>query len=116
MRHLSKGRKFNRERGMRQAFIKSLAANIVLKGKIETTEARAKEARPVVERLVSIGKGQTTADFRILLAFLPKKAAEKVFYDLAPKYKERNGGYLRIMKSSKLRKGDASRMAIIEFV
>lgn len=116
MRHLNKGKKFNRKKGQRAAFMKSLANNVILKGKIETTEVRAKEIKPYVERLITIAKKQDLAAFRILLACLTKGAAEKAYYDLAPKYKERKGGYLRIIKGTKMRMKDGSAMAIIEFV
>ena len=96
--------------------MKSLASNLVMKEKIETTVTRAKEIRPLVEHLVTIAKRQNLASFRLVLAKLPKKPAQKIFYDLAPKYKDRHGGYLRIVKSAKARKRDGVSLAIIEFV
>jgi len=87
-----------------------------MKERIETTEARAKELRPQVEKLITLGKKQTTASLRLLLARLPKVSATKIYYDLAPKYKKRAGGYLRILKTSERRKRDAAKMSVIEFV
>ncbi len=109
-------RKFGRTRGPRKLFLQTLAHNLIMKGKITTTVTRAKSIRPIVERLVTIAKKQTLADFRRLLSALPKASAEKLYYDIAPKYKERKGGYLRIMKATEWRKRDAVDMAIVEFV
>ncbi|MEK9186049.1 MAG: 50S ribosomal protein L17 [Patescibacteria group bacterium] len=109
-------RKFHRKIGPRRAFFKGLASNLILREKIETTTARAKEIRPIVERLVSIAKKQQLPSLRLLLSKLPKESAQKLFYEIAPRYKERVGGYLRIIKEAKRRKRDAAPMAIIEFV
>jgi large subunit ribosomal protein L17 len=109
-------RKFHRTTSRRRLFIKSVAAGLIRQGKIETTVARAKEIRPVVERLLTIAKKQETAALRTLLARLPRAAAEKLFYEIAPRYKERKGGYLRIIKSSGARKRDGALQAVIEFV
>ena len=109
-------RKFGWKAGPRRAFIKGLANNLIMKEKIETTTPRAKEIRPIVERFVTIAKKQQLAGFRILLAKLPKQAAEKLYFDIAPRYKDRAGGYLRIVKEAKSRKRDAAPLAFIEFV
>lgn len=109
-------RKFHRERGQRRAFLQGLAHNLIMKEKIETTVARAKEIRPLVERLVTVAKKQHLAALRTLFSKLPKKTAQKLFYEIAPRYKERAGGYLRIIKEAKFRKRDAAPMSIIEFV
>lgn len=109
-------RKFHKTTGKRRAFRKGIAANLIMKGKILTTVARAKEIRPVVERYVSFAKTQEVAKLRLLLSLLPKNAAEKVYYEIAPKYKDRKGGYLRIIKQSTQRFRDGSKMATIEFV
>jgi len=117
MRHLKRGRKFNKKRGARKAFFKILLANLILKGKIHTTEARAKEIRPMIERLVSIGKAQNLAAFRLLLSRLSTKSvAEKLYYEIVPRYKDRQGGYTRILKTSRTRKRDSAPTAIIEFI
>ncbi len=109
-------RKFNRKTGPRRSFLKGLASNLILREKIETTVPRAKEIRPLVEKLLTIAKKQQLAGLRILLSRLPKDAAQKLFYEIAPRYKERAGGYLRITKESKSRKRDSAPLSIIEFV
>ena len=116
MRHLKKGRKFHRKRGQRNALLKSLIGNLVLKERMETTEARAKEIRSRTEKLITLGKKKNLAALRLLISRVHKRAAEKIYYDLAPRYKDVKGGYLRIVKSVKMRKADGARMAIIEFV
>lgn len=116
MRHLKKGRKFHRKKGQRNALLKNLIANLIVKERMKTTEAKAKETRSATEKLVTIAKKQTLASLRILLSRLNKKAAQKLYYQIAPRYAERKGGYLRIIKLAKLRKNDAAKMAIIEFV
>ncbi|HDH31453.1 MAG TPA: 50S ribosomal protein L17 [Candidatus Wolfebacteria bacterium] len=116
MRHLKKGKKFHRKKGQRIALFKSLANNLILKEKIETTETKAKEIRPRVEKLITIAKKQSLAALRILLARLSKRAAEKLYYEITPRYNERKGGYLRIIKSSRIRKNDGAKMAMIKFI
>lgn len=109
-------RKFHRKTGQRRAFIKGLAHNLIMKEKIHTTIARAKEIRPVTERLISLAKKQNLASLRLLIARVNKPAAQKLYYDIAPRYKERQGGYLRIIKSARPRQRDGSSMATIEFL
>lgn len=109
-------RKFNRITGRRRLFKATLAHSLITKGRMTTTVARAKEIRPIVERLVTVGKGQELSDFRRLLKSLPKATAAKLFYEIAPRYKDRKGGYLRITKLAKGRVRDAAPMARIEFV
>lgn len=116
MRHLRKNRKFHRIKGQRNALFKALAGNLIIRGKIETTEAKAKEIKSIVEKLITLAKKNNLGTLRILLARLPKKSAQKVFYETAPKYKDRKGGYLRIIKSGKSRQKDGAKLAIIEFV
>lgn len=109
--------KFNRKKGARRSFLKSLIENLIMKEKIETTEARAKAIRPQLERLISLAKKGQLANFRVLISRLSdKRAASKLFYEIAPKYKERAGGYLRIVKLGRTRKRDAAKMARVEFV
>ncbi|MEK7590253.1 MAG: 50S ribosomal protein L17 [Patescibacteria group bacterium] len=109
-------RKFHRIKGRRKSFLQSLANNLIMKEKIETTVARAKEIRPLVERLVSVAKKQQLANLRLLIARLPKTSAQKLFYEIAPRYQSRAGGYLRIIKQTKTRKRDNSPLATIEFI
>jgi len=116
MRHLSETKKFGLKRGPRKSFMKILAQNLIMKERIKTTEARAKAIRPVVERLVSHGKKQNVAALRTLIEKLPKQAAYKMYHEIAPRYKDRKGGYTRIVKHLVPRKHDAAKMATIEFV
>jgi len=116
MRHLKKGRKLSRKRGQRRALLKILAGQLVEKEKIITTEAKAKELRSFVERLISCGKKQNLAALRLLLRRLPKLAAYKIFHELSPRYLSRKGGYLQIIKQTKRRKHDASKMAMIKLI
>ncbi|PIR89215.1 MAG: 50S ribosomal protein L17 [Candidatus Harrisonbacteria bacterium CG10_big_fil_rev_8_21_14_0_10_40_38] len=109
-------RKFNLKRGPRKLFIQKLANNLIVSERIMTTQARAKEIRPVVERFVTIAKKQSLASHRQLLSSLPEKSAHKLFYDIALRYKGRAGGYLRIIKQASVRKRDGAPKAVIEFV
>ncbi len=115
MRHGNNNRKFGRMKGPRTALLKSLARSLVLRGKIQTTEAKAKEIRPLVEKLVTRGKTNTLANRRILIAQLGSAAVAEKLIKTAAGYTERKGGYIRIVKMVQ-RKGDASPMALIEFV
>ncbi len=115
MNHLKKGRKFGRVRSQRKALIRSLAKNFIEHEKIKTTEAKAKEIRPIVEKMVTKARTGRLSDRRLIIAEIGEDRTKKLFDDIAPKYKERNGGYTRIIKLGN-RKGDASPMAIIEFV
>ena len=115
MRHGNNNRKFGRETGERRALLKSLARSLVLEGHITTTEAKAKEIRPLVEKLVTRGREATVANRRILIAALGDERTATKLIKTAENYTERPGGYLRIVKMGP-RKGDASPMAVIEFV
>lgn len=116
MKHGDKKKKFGRETGQRRAFMQGLAANLILRGAITTTPARAKAVRPFVEQLVTIGKSQDLAGLRLLLSRLPRGAALKVYYEIAPQYASRAGGYTRIIKSAKVRLRDGAETARISFV
>ncbi len=115
MRHLKKGRKFGREKNQRRALMKSLAFNLIKKEKIKTTEAKAKELRPFIEKFVTMAKKGTLAGRKLVISRLGEISAKKLFEKIGPKYKERNGGYTRIIKTGR-RKNDASKTAFIEFV
>ncbi|MCC7500350.1 50S ribosomal protein L17 [Candidatus Nomurabacteria bacterium] len=115
MRHGNVNRKFGRERGQRKAMLSSLARNLIIKGRIKTTEARAKEIRPLVEKMVTKGKSATLASRRALISSLHDERVVRKLIKTAENYTERSGGYLRIVKMGP-RKGDAAPMAIIEFV
>ncbi|MDB5224612.1 MAG: ribosomal protein [Candidatus Adlerbacteria bacterium] len=115
MRHGNHNRKFGRKTGQRSALLKSLARSLVIKGKITTTEAKAKEVRPMVEKMVTRGKSDTLQNRRMLIASLGDVRTANKLIKTAEDYKTRAGGYLRIVKMGP-RKGDASPMALIEFV
>lgn len=115
MRHGNVNRKFGREKGQRAALLKSLARSLVLRGKMQTTLAKAKEIRPVVEKMVTRGMMGTLASRRLLIATLGDERVAGKLIKTATEYKGRPGGYLRITKMGP-RKGDAAQMAIIEFV
>lgn len=117
MRHHVRNRKFGRETDQRQAFLRSLALALIENGKIKTTEARAKELRPFIEKLVTKGREGTLASRRIVLSRLGgvEAGTKKLCDEISPQYKDRSGGYTRITKLP-ARQGDASKMAVIEFV
>jgi len=115
MKHQKKGRKLGRERNARTALFKSLIFHLVKYGKIETTEARAKEIRPKIEKLVTRARIKNLASRRVLSKVLSPLAVKKLVQEIGPKYETRKGGYTRIIKLGN-RKGDGSKMAQIEFV
>lgn len=117
MKHHKRNRKFGRKTDERRALLRGLSRELILRGRITTTEARAKEIRPLVEKLVTKARVGTQAQERLVLSALggDERATRKLVKDVAPRYKERSGGYLRIVKTAP-RKGDASPMALIEFV
>ena len=116
MRHHVRNRKFGRQTDVRRAFMRSLAIALIESGKIKTTEARAKELRPFIEKLVTKGRKGTLASRRLVAARLGgDSSVKKLCDDISPKYKDREGGYTRITKLP-CRPGDASSMAVIEFV
>lgn len=114
MRHIKRGRTLGRPRNQRKALLKSLASSLFLFGKIQTTEAKAKEVRPFAERFVTRAKKDTLANRRFLRAFFSERAAQAVIRR-GKEYEGRNGGYTRILKLGR-RKGDSARMAALEFV
>jgi len=116
MRHLVSGRKLNRTASHRRAMFSNMAMSILDKERITTTVAKAKEVRGVVERLITYGKKGDLHAIRIAARRInDEKILKKLFEDIAPSYKDRNGGYTRILKTED-RKGDNAPMAIIELV
>ena len=116
MRHHNVVRKFGRKTGQRQALFRSLALNLVTHGRITTTEAKAKELRPFIEKLITRGKNESISVRRTLISRLGSATlVKKLVEEISKKYKERMGGYTRIVKLGQ-RQGDASPMALIEFV
>ena len=116
MRKQKRGRKFSREKDQRQALLKSLIRAFILKEKIKTTEAKAKEIQPIVEKLITRSKKNNNLHSRRLLArFFSQEVVKKLIDNIGPKYQERKGGYTRIIKLGP-RKKDGSKMAIIELL
>ncbi|MEK7588593.1 MAG: 50S ribosomal protein L17 [Patescibacteria group bacterium] len=117
MRHHNNKRKFGRNKNQLNALLNSLALNLIGKEKIKTTEAKAKEIRPFVEKLVTKAKKDTLANRRVVISKLlgHNKEVKKLFEVLAPKYIDRKGGYTRILKLG-ARKSDSAEMVYIEFV
>jgi len=116
MRHANKKKILDRARAQRKALLRSLATSLILHEKIKTTQAKAKVIRPFAEKLITKGKKNDLFARRALKKVLYKESAvKKVLEVLSPRYKERRGGYTRIIKLG-ARKGDAAKMAIIEFV
>lgn len=95
--------------------MKSLAVNLIKNDKIKTTEAKAKELRPFIEKLVTKAKNGDLAKRRAVISTIGILPTKKLFDKIAPKYKDRNGGYIRITKMPR-RKTDGSKISVIEFV
>lgn len=116
MRHSNANRKLGRETDVRRALLKSLAGNLIVHEKMTTTEAKAKELKSFIEKLVTKAKVGDLGAKRLLVSRLGVSAyAKKLAEVIAPRYKDRRGGYTRVLKIGQ-RQGDGSKMAIIEFV
>lgn len=114
MRHHVKGRNFGRPKNQRTALKKSLIRSLVLHERISTTEAKAKEIRPLVEKLISRARIDTVANRRLVMARVgDAEAVKKLFTTLAPRFKETAGGYTRIVKRAP--RADGRRTAYIAF-
>ena len=116
MRHLKSGRKLNRTSSHREAMFKNMAASLIKHELIRTTLPKAKDLRRVAEPLITLAKVDGVANRRLAFARLrDKQAVGKLFVELGPRYKERPGGYLRILKCG-FRDGDNAPMAYVELV
>ena len=116
MRHQKKIKHLDRNAQQRKALLKNLANSLILYERIKTTEAKAKVLKPKVEKMITKAKKNDLQARRDLLQILPtKNAVKKLLEVYGPKYKDRQGGYLRIIKSEP-RQGDGAKTAIIEFV
>lgn len=116
MRHRLSGRKLNRTSAHRKAMFDNLAAALIQHEQIKTTLPKAKDLRPIVEKLITLGKrGNLHARRQAIAVLGDAKLAAKLFDTLAPRYAKRSGGYTRVLKAG-FRYGDASPMAVIEFV
>ena len=125
MRHRVKKKHFDRTKEQRKALFRSLARALILEERIITGVEKAKALRPFIERLITLAKkAQATEDKvqklhyrRQALSLLPdKEAVAKLFEDIGPRFSDRNGGYVRIVKLPNPRRGDSAELAVIEFV
>lgn len=115
MRHLNQGRKLNRTSAHRKALFRNLVLALVNHGRIKTTDAKAKELRRYADRMVTLGKRGDLGARRLAFAFMQSRdAVKKLFDEIAPRFKERNGGYTRVVKFG-IRRGDAAPLSVIEF-
>jgi large subunit ribosomal protein L17 len=116
MRHKVKGRKLRRPTAHRMAMLRNLVTSFLEKERVRTTLAKAKEARPLAEKMITLGKKGTLHARRQVMAFVRKEGVvTKVFDDLGPRFGQRPGGYSRIVKLG-LRGGDGAQMAMLELI
>lgn len=116
MRHAKSGRKLNRTSSHRKAMFANMAASLIEHEQIVTTLPKAKEIRPIVEKLVTLGKrGDLHARRQAISQIRDNDAVRKLFDAIATRYATRNGGYIRIMKAG-FRTGDNAPLAVVEFV
>ena len=115
MRKRKKGRKLSRDRNQRKALLKNLATSFLLHESIKTTEAKAKELSRFIEPFITKAKRNTLSNQRFLAKFFSKEIVKKLIDEIVPRYKDRKGGYTRIIKLGP-RKSDSAEMAIIELV
>lgn len=109
-------RKLGRPTDHRKAMLRAMVTFLIEKGKIETTVTRAKEVRSLTEKMITTAKTNDLHSKRQVMSFITKEdVAKKLFDEVAPKYRERNGGYTRIVRIGP-RRGDAAEMAIIELI
>ncbi len=116
MRHGFSGRRLNRTSSHRKAMLSNMATALLKHEQIVTTLPKAKELRRVADKMITLGKKDSLHSRRQAIAFLQDETiVKKLFDELAPRYKERNGGYTRVLKAG-FRKGDAAPVAVIELV
>lgn len=116
MRHGKAGRKLNRTSSHRKAMFKNMSAALIKHEQIVTTLPKAKELRPIVEKLITLGKrGDLHARRQAIAQIGDEAMAKKLFEVLGPRYQDRNGGYTRVLKAG-FRHGDNAPMGVIEFV
>jgi large subunit ribosomal protein L17 len=118
MRHRRKGRKLGRDASHRKALFSNMAGSLFEHGRIKTTEAKAKELRPIAEKLITLARkdpGDVAAQRQAVAYLRSKDSVHRLFHEVAPRFTERPGGYTRIVKLGP-RLGDAAPMAFIELV
>jgi large subunit ribosomal protein L17 len=115
MRHLNTGRKLNRSGSHRRSLFRNLVLSLLRHGRITTTDAKAKELRRYADKMVTLGKQGDLNARRMAFAFMQSRdAVKKLFDEIAPQFKERPGGYTRVVKLER-RRGDAAPLSVIEF-
>ncbi len=116
MRHRKKTKKFGANASHREAILRNLAAEIFKHERIKTTQLRAKQVCPLVDKIVTLAKrGDFQARRQVLAIVQDKELVHKIFSEIAPRFKERQGGYTRILKLGP-RQGDAAPMVLVELV
>ncbi len=116
MRHRKGGFKLGRNTSHRRALLRNLVTSIILNDRVHTTVTKAKATKPIVEKMITLGKDGTVHARRQALAYMMgPDSVDRLFNIVAPRYKTRNGGYSRIIRTG-VRKGDASEMAFIELL
>ncbi len=115
MRHQKKGKVLDRKKGARGSLLKNLVASLILHKKIKTTLAKAKAFRPFSDKTITLAKQNNLASRRRLLTYLTEKVVNKLLSDVAPIYKDRDGGYTRIVKIG-TRSGDRAEIVQIELI
>ncbi len=114
MRHLKAGRKLNRSAAHRRALFRNLVTALLERERIRTTDAKAKEIRRLTDRMITLGKRGTLAARRRALSFVRRRAVvKKLFDEIAPRFKDRAGGYTRAIKVG-IRHGDAASISVVE--
>ena len=109
-------RKLGRKTDHRMAMLRAMVTYILDNGRIETTVYKAKEVQSLTEKMITLGKTNTLANYRQAMSFITKEGVvKKLFDEVAPKYAERNGGYTRVVRTT-VRRGDGAEMAILELV
>ena len=109
-------RKLGKTTDQRMAMLRQQVTDLLDNGRMETTITRAKEIKPLTEKMITLGKKGDLADYRQALSFITKEdVVHKLFKEIAPEYAERNGGYTRIVRTG-VRRGDAAETAVIELV
>jgi large subunit ribosomal protein L17 len=116
MRHLKAGKKLGRNTSHRRALLRNLVTSLIVEERIETTVPKAKAMRPLVEKMVTLGKRGDLAARRLASGFLmTRESVDKLFDSIGPRFGDRNGGYLRIVRTG-FQKGDGAEKAFIELL
>jgi large subunit ribosomal protein L17 len=116
MRHRNAGYKLGRNTSHRRAVLRNLVTSVILNDKIETTITKCKATRPIIEKMITLGKNGSVHSRRQAAAYLmTPESVDRLFATVAPRYSDRQGGYLRIVRTG-ARKGDAAEMAFIELL